>query len=205
MRSLSAAAAAAALLLLAAPVPATAQEESPAGSDPPWTAGLRLGASSARGDLGQLTSGGWLATLALERRVLGRALLRGEVGIQSFEPGGAPGTLGGEPGPDVEVYHFTAGVGLELTDPALSRWGISLTGGAGSAYVVSDGSPALPDFSGHRATLRAGGRVGYDFSRYLTLYLRADVHQLLEDPSAPGPLSDPHTLLTHAAEIRIGL
>lgn len=202
------AAAAAAALLLAAP-PALAQDSAGAGAspatDPPWTASLRFGLSSARGDLGRLTTGGWIAGVAAERRLLGSGLIRGEAGLHSFDPGGAPGSLGGDPGPEVEVYHYTAGVGVELTDPVLSRWDVSLTAGGGGAYVVSDGSPALPDFSGNRATLRAGGRVGYDFSRSFTLYLRADVHQLLEDPSAPAPLDEGQTLLTHSVELRIGL
>lgn len=199
---------AAALLLLAAPPPAPAQGGSAgpaAGSDPPWTASLRVGPTSARGSLGQLTSGGWIAALAVERRVLGRGLLRGETGIQAFDPGGAPETLGGEPGPEVEVYHYTVGAGVELTDPVLSRWDVSLALGAGGAYLVSGESPALADYSGNRATVRAGGRVGYDFSRSFTLYLRADLHQLLEDPSAPAPLDEAHTLLTHSAELRIGI
>lgn len=195
-------------LLPAAPGPALAQGDSPGSSadvDPPWTASLRVGPTNARGDLGRIIAGGWIAALAVERRVLGRGLLRGETGIQTFDPGGAPDALGGEPGPDVEVYHYTVGAGVELTDPALSKWDVSFNLGAGGVYLVSEESPALPDYSGNRAALRAGGRVGYDFSRSFTLYLRADVHQLLEDPSAPVPLDAAHTLLTHSAELRIGI
>lgn len=200
------AAAAAALALLLLPAPAHAQEADgdPTSLDPPWTVGVRLGPSSPRGALGELTTNGWIGGLAVERRFLGRGLLRAEAAFEGLDSGGAPATLGGAAGPEVQLYHYTAGLGVELTDPVVSRWDLSLLGGVGATYLVSENSPALPDFTGQRPTVRLSARAGYDFSPSVTLYLRADAYQLVDDPSAPGPLSDAHTLLAHSAELRIG-
>lgn len=193
------------LLLLALPLPLLAQESSSAPlTEPGWTAAFRLGPTGPRGALGELTSNGWIGGAAVERHLLGRGLLRAELAVQDLGAGGAPEVLGGVRGPEVQLYHYTAGLGVELTDPAASRWDVSLLAGAGGTHLVSEESPALPDFSGHRPTVRMSGRVGYDFLRSVTLYLRADAYQLVDDAAAPAPLDRAQTLLTHSAEIRVG-
>lgn len=195
-------------LLVAAfvlPGPAVAQPtDEGRATDPTWTVGARLGPSSARGALADIVSQGWIGGISVERRILEQGLLRAEAAVQKFQRGGAPNVLGGEAGPELGLYHYTAGLGLELTDPVISRWDISLLGGIGGTYVTSSRSPTIPDYTGHRLTLRLSGRVGYDFSRSVTLYLRADAYQLVSDRDAPHPLSGSQTFLSHAAEIRLG-
>lgn len=199
-----------ALVLL--PAAAAAQEADTAtGGDagsvrvsPPGVVDLRAGTASPRGSLEDLADAGPLYGAGVGYRLLSRIELRAEVAWQDLgrqEPAPGPGTAAG---PRVDLVHYTGLLLVELTDPVISRWEIELLGGAGGTWLdVRDGPDDVPDFSGHRLTLQAGGQVGYDWTDRVTLYLRGGAYRILADEASAPTYLGSELLLTHEVGLRI--
>lgn len=187
-----------AALLALTPLPAAAQ-------DPPaWVYEVRVGASSPKGALGDVADGGRLLAGAVGYRLLPRLTLRGELALEDLTRGGAPGVLGGSAGPDVELWHYMGVASLELTDPVRSRWEIVVHGGAGGTLVDASGSPTTEPFDSHEPTVLAAVDGGYDFSRHVTLFVRADGYVVLGDSADSGrPFPGEDMVLTHTAGLRL--
>lgn len=204
------AAALAVALVLLLPIAGAAQESDSPGDggsarvSPPGVVDLRVGTASPRGNLENLADAGALFGAGVGYRLLSRVELRAEVAWQNpgrEEPAGVPGTA---PGPRVHLVHYTGGLLVELTDPVISRWEIELLGGAGGTWLdVRDGPASVPDFSGHRLTLQAGGQVGYDWTDEVTLYLRGGAYRILGDEGSEPAYLGSEMLLTHEAGLRI--
>lgn len=177
-----------------------------AGSEPvspPGVVDVRVGTASPRGSLEGLADAGLLLGAGAGYRLLSRAELRAEMAWQNLGRDERR-ALGGAPGPRVDLVHYTAVLLLELTDPVISRWEIELLGGAGGTRVhVREGPAAVPDFSGHRPTLQAGGQVGYDFTDQATLFLRGGAYRILAEEGQPPAYLGSELLLTHEAGLRI--
>lgn len=199
-----------AFLLCALPAPAQEGDTDATGDDgwarlsPPGVLDVRIGTASPRGNLEDLADAGALLGAGAGYRLLPRAELRAEVAWQNpgrAEPAGSPGTAAG---PRVDLIHYTGAALVELTDPVISRWAVELLGGAGGTWIdVRDGPAAVPDFSGHRLTLQAGGQVGYDWTDEVTLYLRGGAYRILGDEESEPTYLGSETLLTHEAGLRI--
>ena len=194
--------ASAALLLLTTVPPAAAQSTGRAQAA--GVAEIRAGASSPKGDLGDLNDDGVLLGTALGYRILPRVELRAQLDFQNLERGGRPSTLGGTVGPQTHLWHYLAGVQVELTDPVISKWEIALNAlGGGTYYDISEGPPAVPDHSGHELTVHFSGQVGYDLFDSATLFARAGGYGMLGDAAEPPTYLGKEFVLTHAGGLRI--
>lgn len=192
----------AALLLLAAAPPALAQSSGRA--QPAAVAEVRAGAASPKGDLGDINDDGVLIGLGLGYRLLPRVELRGQLDFENLERGGRPSSLGGTVGPQTHLWHYLAGVQVELTDPALSRWEIALNAlGGGTWLDVSDGPAAVPDYTGHKPTLHLSGQAGYDLFESATLFVRAGGYGMLGDQAEEPVYLGKEVVLTHSAGLRV--
>lgn len=190
------------VLALVSVPPAAAQSAGRA--QPAGVAEVRAGASSPKGDLGDLNDDGVLVGLALGYRLLPRVELRAELDFQNLERGGRPRALGGSVGPQTHLWHYLAGVQLELTDPVISKWEIALNVLGGGTYLdVDDGPPAVPDYAGHVPTVHLSGQVGYDLFDSATLFARAGGYGMLDDRTEPPTYFGKEFVLTHSAGLRI--
>lgn len=196
---LGAALAVAALLVAVVPLAAAGQSEVPR-----WVLEVRAGASSPKGDIGDVTDDGQLVAAAVGYRVFPRVTLRAEGTLQNLERGGDPAELGGTLGPDVELWHYMGVASLELTDPVRSRWEVVVHGGAGGTLVESSSSPRTEAFDSNEPTVLAAVDGGYDFSQHVTLFFRADGYLMLGDTSDPGkPFLGKEVVLTHTGGLRL--
>lgn len=194
--------AATALLLPAAVPPAAAQSAGRA--QDPGVASIRAGASSPKGDLGDLNDDGVLIGMSAGYRLLPRLELRAQLDFQNLERGGRPEHLGGTVGPRTHLWHYLAGVQVELTDPVISKWEIALNALGGATYYdVADGPPSVPDHTGYEPTVHLAGQVGYDLFDSATLYARAGGYGMLDDQATPPTYLGKEFVLTHAGGLRI--
>lgn len=89
-----------------------------------------------------------------------RVFLRGNADF-GFHPGAVPSA------PDVDVFHYVAGVGYRLT-PEDTRWYASVNLGAGALTFAPD-APGDPSFT--YFAVNAGGEVGYRVTDRLSVFL----------------------------------
>ena len=182
--------------------PAAAQSTGRA--QPAGVAEIRAGASSPKGDLGDLNDDGVLIGLGLGYRLLPRVELRAQLDFQNLERGGRPRALGGAVGPQTHLWHYLAGVQVELTDPVISKWEIALNAlGGGTYYDISDGPPAVEDYTGHKPTVHLAAQVGYDLFDSATLFARAGGYGILGSAPEPPRQLGKEVVLTHTAGLRI--
>lgn len=194
--------AAAVLLLAAFAEPTIAQSTGRA--QPAGVAEVRAGASSPKGDLGDLNDDGVLVGLGLGYRLLPRVELRAQLDFQNLERGGRRSLLDGFPGPRTHLWHYLAGLQVELTDPVISKWEIALNALGGGTYLdIEDGPPAVPDFTGHSPTVHLSAQTGYDLFDSATLYARAGGYLMLGDAQEPPIYLGKEAVLTHSAGLRI--
>lgn len=85
-----------------------------------------------------------------------------------------------------QLRHYMDVASLELTDPVRSRWEVVLHGGAGGTRIEGDATERLEAVSDDDPTVLAAVDAGYDFSRHVTLFFRADGYLILGDTSDPG-------------------
>lgn len=188
------------LVLSLAPAPAAAQP----GPYDRWTFDLRMGASSPKSDLGDMADDGQMVGMGLGYRILRRVTLRAEGSLENLERGGDPALLGGIRGPDIELWRYMAVLHLEMTDPAVSRWEVTVDGGAGGTWIdASEAPPRIGAFSGHEPTVTAGLTAGYDVGRHFTLFARFDGYLTLGEPGEAPELLGKEPTLTHTVGLRL--
>lgn len=87
--------------------------------------------------------------------------------------------------PDLDIFHYTAGVEVQVTPPTDSPWDITVNADAGAATLNSLNFPEGPlegeDFSETYFTTNGGVKVGYQVSSSLDLFTRAQAHLVLTD------------------------
>ena len=192
-----------ALALAAGPEPASAQQ--PASEPGPWSAALRIGFSSPKGDLGDMGDDGQLVGLSIDRRVSDRLRLGAEATLENLERGGRPGFLGGSLGPDIELWRVLAVAGYELTQPGAAPWEVAVHAGIGGTYVDASGAENQAPHEDLDPTALAGGSLGYDLGETVSVFARVDGYLFVADflgDDAPSYLSKEVTL-THTGGVRV--
>ncbi|MFQ5691196.1 MAG: hypothetical protein ACE5HQ_13105 [Gemmatimonadota bacterium] len=168
--------------LVLAPRTASAQEVAPRG---PFSLSARVGLANPTGDLGQLHSSGFFAAVGVGYRILPRVDLRAELGRENLERNGRPSQLGGIRGPQADLYHVTAMLEFELTDPNTSGWEVSLGVGGGDTRFEVQQDANFDAISGYWPTLQSALQVGYEFAGRTELFARIDGYLMLGDAQDP--------------------
>ena len=138
-----------ALALLALPASLSAQVP-----ERPFSFNLRGGLNVPTFDIADVADAGPSFGAGVKVRLSDRLFLRGNADF-GFHPGAevSPGVEG----PDVDVFHYVAGVGYLLTPPA-SPFYASVNLGAGALNFAVD-APGVDSFT--YFAINAGGEVGY--------------------------------------------
>ena len=138
-----------ALAILALPASLAAQAP-----DRPFSFNLRGGLNVPTFDISDVADAGPSFGAGVKVRVSERIFLRGNADF-GFHPGAeiSPGI----DGPDVDVFHYVAGVGYMLTPPESPFYAsINLGAGALNFAVDAPGDPSFTYFA-----INAGGELGY--------------------------------------------
>lgn len=156
--------AALAVLALSAAAPARAQTTV---DSPKWTVDGRAGVGIATGDLADLPIDDVGPTFGvgigyyLSPRIAIRA--DGDLEIFSGEAAASPTNGAGE-APDLNLWHYNAGLEVELTRPGASAWDVTANVGGGATTM--DAGDTETNF-----TANGGLKLGYDVSRAANVFV----------------------------------
>jgi len=178
-----------AALSVVRPVDAAAQDK--------LTVDARGGVAVPASDLADLFDVGPSVGVGLAYRLTSRVSLRldGDVDILN----GASGP-GGD-GPDMNIYHYNAGVAVNLIGADTRGWNVDVNVGAGASTFDSDSfqvNGTIRDFSETYFTTNGGVRVGYDVSRSLNVFVGGQAYLMVTDDSDTAvfaqinPAADPN-------------
>lgn len=124
---------------------------------------------------------------ALSPRIAVR--LDGDVDILS----GTDSEVSGSSAPDMNIYHYGAGLGVAIFDPARSRWAVDLNVGAGASTFDVDTFPAdgsTVDFSETYFTTSGGLAIGYDVSQGVNVFIRGQAYLAFTDEEDTAVFAD---------------
>lgn len=183
-------------LLLALPVHGEAQQ-------PAWSLDVRVGVSSPKGDLGDLHDDGVFAGVGLERHLSPRWAVRIEGSFESLERGGRPDRLGGTKGPLADLWHGTALVTFEVSEPGASPWEVEVGLGGGATYFDIGGSEMIAARTGTWPTIQGILYGGFELSRRWTLFVRIDGYIMVEDQPEPQGYLSKEFALVNSGGMRI--
>lgn len=160
-----------------------------------WTLDGRAGAALPTGEVADLNIDdlGFAGNLGVGYRVHPRVTVRADGGYEQFS-GDAIGQVppGSALAPTLRLFHYTAGVEVELTPPEASRFDVtaSVAGGAttwDTDEFTSDGTRT--DFSETYLTANGGLEVGYQVSRTATVFLGGQWYMQFTDETETQPLA----------------
>jgi len=161
------------------------------------TVDARGGVAVPASDLADLFDVGPSFGAGLAYRLTPRVSLRldGDVDILN----GASGP-GGD-GPDMNIYHYNAGVAVKLIGANTQGLNVDVNVGAGASTFNSDSfqvNGTVRDFSETYFTTNGGVRVGYDVSRSLNVFVGGQAYLMVTDDADTAvfaqinPAADPN-------------
>lgn len=142
----------------------------------------RGGIAVPASDLAELEDVGASFGVGLSYRLTPRIALRldGDADILS----GTDDEVSGSSAPDMNIYHYGAGLGLAILDPSRSRWALDVNVGAGGSTFDVDTFSAggsTVDFSETYVTTYGGLTIGYDVSPNVSVFTRGQAYLALTD------------------------
>lgn len=165
--------AALALAVAAALAPADAQAQ---GAEHPWSIDARGGIAVPAGDLSDAVDVGPSFGLGIAYRIHPRIALRVDGDLDVYS-GADLETAGGQVElPDLNLWHYNAGLAFEVTRPGASPWDVTANLGAGATTFDGDapagGGSTVDDggLSETYFTANGGLRVGYDVHESVNVY-----------------------------------
>lgn len=90
----------------------------------------------------------------------------------------------GPAGPDINLYHYGAGLEFALVQPGASRWGIDVNVGAGATTFDSDEFDVMGtmvDFSETYFTANGGLTLGYQVSERINVFVGGQAFIMFAD------------------------
>ncbi len=163
-----------AALALVIPAPSVAQQN--------FSLEARGGVAVPASDLSDLLDVGPTFGLGFAYNLSSRIALRidGDVDVLSgVEADGA-----GPAAPDMNIFHYNAGLAASLVDPLRSSWNIDINLGGGASTFDSDSfqvGGTARDFSQTYFTANGGLRVGYDVSSNVNVFLGGQAYLMFTD------------------------
>lgn len=150
---------------------------------------LMAGVGSPKGDLAKVNVDGVLGGAGFGYQLTPRISLRVDGALDALQRNGSPVQaptplhLGGAYGPRTDLWHYTAGLEVELTPPERTRWNVSAFGELGGTYVNEKGSATIAPVTTNEFTLYGGAFIGYQLSRTFTAFGTAGSYVLLGNAS----------------------
>ncbi|MFQ5889524.1 MAG: outer membrane beta-barrel protein [Gemmatimonadota bacterium] len=86
--------------------------------------------------------------------------------------------------PDLNIFHYTAGVSVRLLDPEATRWTLNLNAGAGGSTIDADDftvSGTTVDFSETYFALNGGLTIGYDVGPNVNVFVGGEAFVVFSD------------------------
>lgn len=167
----------------------TAHAQATLEPDSRWSVDGRAGVGLPVGDLADFQDAGFAAGLGIGYRVHPRVTLRADGDLEVLsgaEIGGSDEFV------DTNLWHYTGGVEVALTDPTRSPWNVSANVGAGAttfSFDLETEAPGVDDTQTYFST-RGGLNVGYFVSSGVEVFARGDAHLIFVDEedfeSEPG-------------------
>lgn len=90
----------------------------------------------------------------------------------------------GPEGPDINLYHYGAGLEYALVQPGASRWGIDINVGAGATTFDADDFDVMGtmvDFSETYFTVNSGLTLGYQVSPSINVFIGGQAFIMFAD------------------------
>ncbi|MFQ5746920.1 MAG: OmpA family protein [Gemmatimonadota bacterium] len=148
------------------------------------------------GDLADLYDVGPNFGANLEYNLNSRVAIRigGDVDILS----GVDMDANGQEPPDLNIYHYNAGIVLRLVEPGTSEWSFDVNANGGGSTFDSDtftpvGTGGPQDFSETYFTFNGGLRVGYDLSPRAAVFVGGQVYVIFADETDSAALASLRT------------
>ncbi len=142
--------------------------------DPAWTLDARGGISVPAGDLADLPIDdvGPSFGAGVGYHLTPRLALRADGDVELFSGESEGGTVGA---PDINLWHYNAGVDFELTRPGAGPWDVTVNVAGGATTWDTDsfsaGTGATQELSETYFTANGGLRAGYDLNRSVSVFL----------------------------------
>lgn len=101
-------------------------------------------------------------------------------------------------GPDIDIFHYGAGLQFEFTNPWTSRWEVTVNAGGGGTTLDSEeflldvdpeGEPLLEDFRATYFHLYGGIGIGVELTRHLHLFLDGQWYLVMADEEETSVLT----------------
>lgn len=161
-----------ALALIPLASPAQAQMSGETGT---WSIDARGGVAVPAGDLSDAVDVGPTFGLGIAYRVHPRVSIRVDGDLDIYSGADLQTGAGTFELPDLNLWHYNAGVGIELTEPGASRWDVTANLGAGATTFDGDafttsGGTTVEGLSETYFTANGGLKFGYDVHPNVNVY-----------------------------------
>ncbi len=156
----------------------------------PYSIEVRAGASIPSGDYADLNDAGFDIGLKLGYFFTDRLSFR--VDLESAFLTGKPINLNGtnQDWPNTQLWHYTAGLGYMVTDPALTAFRFGLNAGLGATTITYDDADELNDTY---FTVNYGAKFGYGLTEMVDIFANVMGYTIFGDDN---DLSDVDTFTT---------
>lgn len=146
------------------------------------TVEARGGIAIPTSDLSDLADSGPSFGVGVSFPLNNRLRLRVDGDVDLLSGNDASGT--NPEGPDINLYHYGAGLEYALVQPGASRWGIDINVGAGATTFDADdfdvmGTPV--DFSETYFTVNSGLTLGYQVSQGVSVFVGGQAFIMFAD------------------------
>lgn len=139
-----------------------------------WSIDGRGGIAVPAGDLSDAVDVGPTFGLGIAYRVHPRVSIRVDGDVDVYSGADVQTAAGTVELPDLNLWHYNAGVGVELTEPGASRWDVTANVGAGATTFDGDAfttnGTTVDGLSETYFTANGGLKFGYDVSRNVNVY-----------------------------------
>lgn len=170
-----------AALVLAFAVALTPVEAQAQAFEQPVTVDVRGGMAVPLGDLGDLADVGPSLGAGVAYRVHPRVSVRGDLQVDVYSGADFDASSARQPSaPDMSLWHYSAGVEFDVTQPGTSRWHVTADVGGGATTIDTDAfdepitNPETDeieaDFNATYATVHGGMTLGYDVHERVDVY-----------------------------------
>lgn len=181
-----------AVALIPLDTPAQAQM---AGDTGKWSVDARGGIAVPAGDLADAVDVGPTFGLGVAYRIHPRVSIRVDGDLDIYSGADVATTVGELELPDLNLWHYNAGVAVELTEPGASPWDVTVNLGAGATTFDGDafttsGGATVEGITETYFTGNGGLKIGYDVHESVNLYAGGQWYLAFTDEEDTAALTD---------------